>query len=195
MRRLGQRECRGARPDPVTACAHHLTPHQLLLLGRALESVEDHDPSARSDAHDPSGGRARPAPVGRHAGTTKSSEELGPQHRDGDPGSGDGDGGRCRDADATVEGLTQTGCSSPPAVQGTAKRFPEVREPRVSLERGEMTLDYEGDRGKLDEDHPARRGTTRPRLLSFRHSVFSPMPSALAVALRLPPNRSRVARI
>jgi len=50
-----------------------------------------------------------------------------------------------------VEGLTETGCSSPPAVQGTAKRFPAVREARVSLERGEMTLDYEGDRTKLEE--------------------------------------------
>ena len=51
----------------------------------------------------------------------------------------------------TVEGLTETGCSSPPAVQGTAKRFPAVREVRVSRERGEMTLDYEGDRAKLEE--------------------------------------------
>jgi len=51
----------------------------------------------------------------------------------------------------TVEGLMETGCSSPAAVQGTAKRFPEVREVRVNLERGEMTLDYEGDRAKLEE--------------------------------------------
>lgn len=68
----------------------------------------------------------------------------------------------------TVEGLTQSGCSSPPAVQGTAKRFAEVREARVSLVRGELTLEYGGDRVKLEEvlstvERMCQVKITRPR--------------------------------
>jgi len=47
-----------------------------------------------------------------------------------------------------VEGMTQTGCSSPPAIRGTTMSFPGVRDANVSLERGEMTLEYEA--GQLD---------------------------------------------
>jgi len=47
-----------------------------------------------------------------------------------------------------VEGMTQTGCSSPPAIRGTMKGFPGVRSAEVSLERGEATVEYEP--GQLD---------------------------------------------
>lgn len=47
-----------------------------------------------------------------------------------------------------IEGMTPTGCSSPPAIRGTMQSFPGVRGADVSLERGEATLEYEP--GQLD---------------------------------------------
>jgi len=47
-----------------------------------------------------------------------------------------------------VAGITQTGCSSPPAIRGTMRGFPGVRGAEVSLERGEATVEYEP--GQLD---------------------------------------------
>jgi len=47
-----------------------------------------------------------------------------------------------------VEGMTPTGCSSPPAIRGTMKGFPGVRGADVSLERGEVTVEF--DAGQLD---------------------------------------------
>lgn len=49
-----------------------------------------------------------------------------------------------------VDGMTQTGCSSPPAIRGTATNFPGVRGARVSLERGEMILEYEASQVELE---------------------------------------------
>jgi copper chaperone CopZ len=42
-----------------------------------------------------------------------------------------------------VDGMTQTGCSSPPAIRGTASNVPGVRAARVNLEQGEMTVEFE----------------------------------------------------
>ena len=47
-----------------------------------------------------------------------------------------------------VEGMTPTGCSSPPAVQMTIKGFPGIRGADVSLERGEVAIEHEA--GQLD---------------------------------------------
>lgn len=47
-----------------------------------------------------------------------------------------------------IEGMTSTGCSSPPAIRGTMQSFPGVRGADVSMERGEATLEYEP--GQLD---------------------------------------------
>lgn len=38
-----------------------------------------------------------------------------------------------------VEGMTQTGCSGPPAIRGTMKSFQGVRDAVVSLERAERS--------------------------------------------------------
>ena len=50
-----------------------------------------------------------------------------------------------------VEGMTPTGCSSPPAIRGTTMNFPGVRDAHVSLELGEMTLEYEADQLDLEK--------------------------------------------
>jgi copper chaperone CopZ len=50
-----------------------------------------------------------------------------------------------------VEGMTQTGCSSPPAIRGTTMNFPGVRDANVSLERGEMTVEYEPGQLELEK--------------------------------------------
>lgn len=47
-----------------------------------------------------------------------------------------------------IEGMTPTGCSSPSAIRGTTMNFPGVRDATVSLELGEITLEYES--GQLD---------------------------------------------
>jgi len=47
-----------------------------------------------------------------------------------------------------IDGMAPTGCSSPPAIRGTMKGFPGVREAEVSLERGEATVEFEA--GQLD---------------------------------------------
>jgi len=50
-----------------------------------------------------------------------------------------------------VDGMTTTGCSSPLAIQGTTTRLPGVRGASVSLERGEMTVEYERDECDLEK--------------------------------------------
>jgi len=47
-----------------------------------------------------------------------------------------------------VEGMTPTGCSSPPAIRGTMNSFPGVRKAEVSLELGQATVEFEP--GHLD---------------------------------------------
>ncbi len=42
-----------------------------------------------------------------------------------------------------VEGMTPTGCSSPPAIRGTMKSVPGVRSADVRSERGEVTVEYD----------------------------------------------------
>lgn len=49
----------------------------------------------------------------------------------------------------SVEGMTQTGCSSPRAIERTATKFPGVRDADV-IERGQITLEYEADHVELE---------------------------------------------
>lgn len=49
-----------------------------------------------------------------------------------------------------IEGLTPAGCSSPSAIRGTTMNFPGVRDATVSLELGEMALEYESDQLDLE---------------------------------------------
>jgi len=50
-----------------------------------------------------------------------------------------------------AEGMTPTGCSSPPAVQMTIKGFPGVRQADASLEHGEVTIVYEAGQFDLEK--------------------------------------------
>lgn len=50
-----------------------------------------------------------------------------------------------------AEGMTPTGCRSPPAVQMTIKGFPGVHGADMSLERGEVTLEYEAGQLELEK--------------------------------------------